>query len=132
MILVDSNVWIDIMERDPAWLAWSMGQLKAARSQGAIAINPVIYAEIAATFDSREQLDGFLRPVKVKNMPFSDAAAFTAGQAFWTYRRNKGSKGGVLPDFFIGAQAQTEDWKILTRDAGRYTTYFPSVKLICP
>ncbi len=132
MILVDSNVWIDIMERDPTWLAWSIGQLKAARAQGDIAINPVIYAEIAATFDSREQLDGFLRPVKVKNMAFSESAAFTAGQAFWTYRRNKGSKGGVLSDFFIGAQAQAEGWKILTRDAGRYKTYFPRVKLICP
>ena len=39
---------------------------------------------------------------------------------------------GVRADFFIGAHAQAEGWKLLTRDAPRYKTYFPKLQLICP
>ena len=100
--------------------------------KGGTAINPVIYAEVAATFDSQEALSAYMRPLKVQNTPFSETASFLAGQAFWAYRQRKGAKTGVLPDFFIGAQAQAEGWTLLTRDVARYRTYFPSVKLICP
>lgn len=43
-----------------------------------------------------------------------------------------GSRTSGLPDFFIGAHAQTLGIAILTRDPGRYKTYFPGVALICP
>ena len=132
VILVDSNVWIDVMSRDPVWLEWSVSQIKLARLKGGIAINPVIYAEIAASFDSISALNEYLRPLKIKNTGFTDDAAFLAGQAFWAYCKRKGAKTGVLPDFFIGAQAQAEGWTLLTRDAARYKTCFPEVKLICP
>ena len=132
MILVDSNVWIDIMSGDPVWLDWSVSQLKLARLQGSVAINPVIYAEVAAMFDSQEALNEYLRPLNVENIGFSQTASFLAGQAFWAYRQRKGAKTGVLPDLFIGAQARAEGWKLLTRDAARYKAYFHDVKLICP
>ena len=132
MILVDSNVWIDIMSGDPVWLDWSVSQLKLARLKGSVAINPVIYAEVAATFDSQEALSDYLRPLNIENIGFSQTASFLAGQAFWDYRQRKGAKTGVLPDFFIGAQAQAEGWTLLTRDAARYKTYFRGVKLIFP
>ena len=76
MILVDSNVWIDVMSRDPVWLDWSVSQIKLARLKDGIAINPVIYAEISASFDSITALNDYLRPLKIKNTGFSDAAAF--------------------------------------------------------
>ncbi|MBC7608626.1 MAG: DNA-binding protein [Polaromonas sp.] len=120
------------MSRDPVWLDWSVSQLKLARLQDGIAINPVIYAEIASSFESRTALNDYLRPLEILNAAFSDVAAFLAGQAFWAYRQRKGAKTGVLPDFFIGAQAQSESWTLLTRDATRYRTYFPGVKLISP
>ena len=132
MILVDTNIWIDLARRDPVWLDWSLQQLKQARDQGSLAINPVIYAELAALYDDPEQLKAFLRPLKLRNQALSDATAYLAGQAFWVYRQRKGTKTGVLPDFFIGAQAQAEGWTLLTRDPARYRTYFPAVALICP
>jgi predicted nucleic acid-binding protein len=55
-----------------------------------------------------------------------------AANVFRSYRQRGGTKTGVLPDFFIGAHAQADDYKLLTRDAGRYKTYFPKIKLICP
>ena len=132
MILVDTNIWIDLGRQDPIWLDWSRQQLKQARDQGPLAINPVIYAELAALYDNHAQLKAFLRPIKIKNQALSDTAAYLAGQAFWAYRQRKGTKTGVLPDFFIGAQAQAEGWTLLTRDPARYRTYFPAVPLICP
>ncbi len=132
MILVDSNVWIDLIERDARWMDWSLAQLQLARADKLVAINPVIYAELAPAYDSAQELATFIRESKAQMKAFSAECAYTAGRAFLQYRQQKGTKTGVLADFFIGAQAQTEGWRLLTRDAGRYKTYFPRVKLICP
>jgi predicted nucleic acid-binding protein len=130
--LVDSNVLIDLLQDDPTWGQWSEDHLFGAQSAGPIAINTVIYAELVPTVDSKTTLDAFLKTSRIDISSISRDTAFLAGQVFLRYRRQKGTKTGVLADFFIGAQAQTEGLKILTRDAGRYRTYFPSVKLICP
>lgn len=132
MILVDSNIWIDVIQEDPVWLDWSLAQLQQARASNRVVINPIIYAELAPTYDEPEQLDYFLKVAKATLKPLPRPAAYVAGRAFLQYRRKRGTKTGVLPDFFIGAHAQTEGWPILTRDVARYATYFPNVKLIAP
>jgi len=37
-----------------------------------------------------------------------------------------------LPDFFVGAHAESEGLSLVTRDPDRVRTYFPQVKLITP
>lgn len=59
-------------------------------------------------------------------------AAFLAGKSFLAYRRRGGTKRAPLPDFFIGAHAAIAGYRLLTRDAARYRTYFPSLPLIAP
>jgi predicted nucleic acid-binding protein len=59
-------------------------------------------------------------------------ALFLAAKAFAQYRRRGGRKGRVLPDFFIGAHAALEGWPLLTRDASRFRTYFPTLEVIAP
>ena len=132
MILVDSNIWIDLIQKDPVWLNWSLAEVQKVRAQKRAVINPVIYAELAPTYDQPAALNKFLSAAKVTMKPLSRAAAYAAGCAFLRYRQKQGTKTGVLPDFFIGAQAQTEGWAILTRDISRYATYFPDVQLIAP
>ena len=132
MILVDSNIWIDVIQQDPVWLDWSLAQLQQARATNRVVINPIIYAELAPTYDEPKQLDHFLKVAKAALQPLPRPAAYAAGRAFLQYRQKRGTKTGVLPDFFIGAHAQTEGWPILTRDVARYATYFPNVKLIAP
>ena len=51
---------------------------------------------------------------------------------FGRYRRAGGLRRSPLPDFYIGAHAVTEDLTLITRDVGRYRTYFPSVKMVAP
>jgi len=55
-----------------------------------------------------------------------------AAQAFALYRRRGGAKRLPLPDFYIGAHAAVAGHRLLTRDATRYRTYFPSIELIAP
>ena len=131
MILVDTNVLLDIYKADTVWMPWSVQQLRSAKP-GQLAINMVIYAELAAYPSKPGQMDNFLDTLSIQVLDLTRPAARLAGQAFRQYRQRGGSKTGVLPDFFIGAHAQAEKFKLLTRVAGRYKTYFPKIKLICP
>lgn len=132
MILVDTNVWIDLIQNDPVWMAWSKEQVMLAKAQKKIAINPVVYAELVPNYDTFEELANFVKLSGAAIKPLSDKCAYEAGRAFITYRQRGGAKAGVLADFFIGAQTVVEDWTLLTRDAARYKTYFPKIKLISP
>lgn len=132
MNLVDTNVIVDLLDAASPFKEWSEQQLLIARHNGGLSINPIIYAELAAVPSTLPMLDGFLSATGITVQPLSRACARLAGQAFWAYRQRKVVKTGVLADFFIGAQAQAESWTLLTRDAARYKTYFPGVKLICP
>jgi predicted nucleic acid-binding protein len=130
--LVDTNVLIDLVQDDSTWGQWSEEQLFAALQKGNLYINVVGYAELTPAFDDMSSLDAFLKRAKITVKNISRPAAYLAGEAFLRYRKSKGTKTGVLADFFIGAQAESEGWTILTRDAARYKTYFKTVKLICP
>ena len=132
MILADTNVWVDMLKRDPQWMEWSVQQLLTAKSAKKLAINPMIFAEMTPMFDSLEDQRSFIHASAARMMPFSDETAWLAGRAYAAYKARDGKKTGVVADFFIGAQAAAEGWQLLTRDAGRYKTYFPKIKLICP
>ncbi|OGB21065.1 MAG: hypothetical protein A3I66_14015 [Burkholderiales bacterium RIFCSPLOWO2_02_FULL_57_36] len=132
MTLVDTNVLIDLVQDDATWAPWSETQLFEAQKQGPLYINALGYAELVPAFDDMASLDRFLKLAKITVKEVSRPTAYAAGAAFLRYRKLKGTKTGVLADFFIGAQAQTEGWTILTRDAARYKTYFPQVRLVCP
>ena len=131
MILVDTNVLLDIYKADPIWMPWSLKHLHHAQT-GQLAINMVVYAELAGHPAEPAHLDEFLGTLGVQLLELSRPAARLAGLAFRSYRQRGGTKTGVLPDFFIGAHAQAEGYQLLTRDAGRYQTYFPNIKLIGP
>lgn len=132
MLLVDSNVLIDVLEDDPNWLEWSISQLRTQSRIHRLAINPIIYAEISLTFSSAEALDQAVEDLGLALFELPRSALFLAGKAFARYRRQGGAKGNVLGDFFVGAHAAVSGWPVLTRDARRYATYFPTVRLITP
>ncbi len=130
LVLVDSNVVIDITSRDPHWEAWSSRQL--ATFAGRLAINPVIYAELCFPLPSAEDADQIIAYLGLEYREFSRESLFLAAQAFRIYRQRGGTKIAPLPDFFIGAHAAALGVPIITRDVTRYQTYFPSVTLISP
>jgi predicted nucleic acid-binding protein len=131
MVLVDANVLLDIITSDPQWFAWSAEKLERSLAQG-LAINPVIYAELAVGFRKEEELEGALDFGDLERLDLPYDAAFRAGHAFVEYRRKGGTRRSPSPDFFIGAHAEVEGLTLLTRDAARYRPYFPKLKLIAP
>jgi predicted nucleic acid-binding protein len=131
-VSLDSNVLLDIATADPTWLAWSEGQFRAAAAQGPILVNPIIYAELAPAFASRADLDHWLDPAIFQFLPLPYTAGWLAAQAFVKYRNAGGAKTSPLPDFYIGAHAEADGLTLVTRDAPRYRTYFPTVTLITP
>ena len=132
MTLVDANVVLDVVTDDPVWVAWSLARLAEAALAGSILINDVVYAEISVRFSTIEDLDETLADAAIGIVPIPRYALFLAGKAFLRYRRAGGVRAGVLSDFFIGAHATVEGWPLLTRDARRYRTYFPTLRVIAP
>ena len=131
-MLVDTNVLIDVLENDPDWANWSVGQLRAQSRVHQLIINPIIYAELSLTFSTVEALDQVLDDMELPVVEMPKPALFLAGKAFAQYQRNQGTKSHVLPDFFIGAHAAVSGLPVLTRDIRRYKTYFPSIRLVAP
>lgn len=132
MILVDTNVLLDVLEDDPTWAEWSLRALRAQSQVHDLVINPVIHAELSLAFDSVPALDSAILGMGLIVRDLPRAALFLAGRAFVKYRREGGSKSNVLPDFFIGAHAAVQGWDIVTRDARRYRGFFPTVNLVTP
>ncbi|MBS0193699.1 MAG: type II toxin-antitoxin system VapC family toxin [Proteobacteria bacterium] len=132
MLLVDTNVLIDVLSDDPTWADWSLAQLRTQSRLHELAINPVIYAELSLAFESVEALDDAVAGMELTLAHLSRPALFLAGKAFVRYRRQGGSRHNVLADFFIGAHAAVAGYGILTRDVRRYRNYFPTVELIAP
>jgi predicted nucleic acid-binding protein len=130
--LVDGNVLLDVITEDQNWLEWSSSALASAADDGPLFINPIIYAEVSVRFSRIEDVEDALPPSEYGRLPVSWESAFLAGKAFLDYRRNRGTRSSTLPDFFIGAHAAVTGLRLLTRDATRYRTYFPSVELISP
>lgn len=131
-VLVDSNVLLDILEEDVNWYDWSSTQLQKAADHSALIINPIIYAEVSIGFGRIEELEEALPLDFFQRKAIPWEAAFLAGKCFMRYRKLGGTKHSPLPDFFIGAHAAVSGLTLLTRDAARYRTYFPSLKLITP
>ena len=132
MTLVDTNVLLDPFTNDAKWLGWSVMQLEEASIKGPLLINDVIYAETSSRYSRIEDFETALVDAGVTVVPTPRAALFLAGKAFVQYRGAGGLRTGVLADFFIGAHAAVERLPLLTRDARRYRSYFPTAVLIAP
>lgn len=132
MLLVDTNVLVDALQDDPQWADWSIAQLRAQARIHELVINPVVYAEVSLSFSTIEALDRVVATMQLTLREIPRPALFLAAKAYLQYRRRGGSKAQVLPDFFIGAHAAVEGWPLLTRDASRLRTYFPSLQVIAP
>src|SRR5437867_2624339 len=110
MLLVDTNILVDVLQDDPEWSEWSIGQLRTQSQVHALAINPVIYAEMSLSFSTLEALEAVIGRMELELHEVPRPALFLAGKAFALYRRRGGTKTQVLPDFFIGAHAAIQGW----------------------
>ena len=134
MILVDTNVILDVLQDDPRWADWSIGRLSEARLEGDVIVNAIVLAELSRDYDDIDALSAALGPLGLRTEPIDDCAAFTAGKRFVAARASRKDEAAArpLPDFFIGAHAETARASLLTRDTAIYRRYFPDLTLITP
>jgi hypothetical protein len=130
--LVDSAIFIDLFDEESEWRDWSVAMLAHCAEQGSLVINPIVYAEVAAGFDSLDEVDAALPPALVRREALPWEAGFLAGHAFIRYRAKGGKRRSPLPDFYIGAHAAVAGYSVLTRDPRRYRYYFPKLTVIAP
>lgn len=81
MLLVDTNVLVDVLQDDPQWANWSIGQLRAQASIHQLTINPIIYAEISLSFSTLEGLDSAVSTLALELREISRPALFLAAKA---------------------------------------------------
>lgn len=131
-VLVDSNIILDILLDDPNWADWSETVLADVSQSSTLYINQIIYTEVSIAFQKIEELESALNNGGFKLLEIPKEALFLAGKVYLRYRRSMGTKQSPLPDFYIGAQAAVLGMDLITRDEGRYRTYFPTVRIMCP
>ena len=131
MILVDSNVAMDVLDRNSEHHDWSQAQLASWWDQG-LFFNHVIVAELSGRAISEIELLKMLDVLAIKVEPLDLRIAFRAGVAFQSWIQNGGRRGAMLPDLLIGAHAAVRQAKVLTRDPRRFRKYFPELELITP
>jgi predicted nucleic acid-binding protein len=132
VILIDSCVVTDLANPNSTWLEWSATTLEQLDQNHTFVINPIIYAECSVGFARIEEVEALFGHLGFAVHSIPKEALFLAGKAFLQYRKRKGEKSNVLPDFFIGAHAAVSGYRLISRDKGRFSTYFPSVDLITP
>lgn len=131
-VLVDSNIFIDILSQDQHWAEWSRGALAECTNRTRVYINPIVYAEVSVGLATIEALDVALPAEIYEREPLPWQAAFLAGKCFEAYRRKGGPRTSLLPDFYIGAHAAIGNLALLTRDAARFHSYFPRLEILAP
>ncbi len=131
-VLVDSNVILDIFLDDPTWADWSESVLADHSVHTTLYINSIVYTEVSIGFEKIEELESAIHKGGFQMLAVPKEALFLAGKAYLQYRKSRGTRTSLLPDFYIGAHAAVLALDLITRDVNRYRTYFPTVRLICP
>ena len=124
----DTNVLLDVIQRNPRYVSQSREWLATARSRGSVIICPVVYGELVPSVDSKAELDSTLDDLGITLSPIDDAIAYEAGRRWQLYREAGGTRARLLPDFLIGAHALVSADTFLTRDSGFYRSYFPELQ----
>ncbi len=130
--LVDSNILLDVLTESQRWAPGSARALDQEARSSILAINQIIFAEVAAGFNAIEEVHQALPEALFSRQDLPWDAAFLAGKAFVEYRRRGGSRRSPMPDFYIGAHAAISGMRLLTRDPRRYRDYFPTVEVVGP
>lgn len=102
------------------------------KSSGMVFLPDVAFAEASAGMPSARELREALNEIGIESLQANDDALFLAGKVFLEYRRNSGTKDGVLPDFIIGATAVCNGLTLVTFNEKDFVNRFPDLKIVVP
>jgi hypothetical protein len=152
---VDTNIILDLLIPDEPFSLSSKALLDRHVSIGQLIMCEVVYAELAARFNSQNELTAFLMETGIR-LTYSNEKSLYLAVTQWAEYARKGNKDlvscsrcgntfgvacpqcktpfvkrlHVLADFLIGAHALTHADCIISRDLGVYKTYFRDLKVV--
>lgn len=129
---IDTNILLDILVPNEQFYETSTTALQSAAEQGSLVISDIVYAELCIQFETQRECDAFLTSNEIRVQALTREAHFLASRAWRTYRQQGGKRTRILADFLIGAHAQKQATRLLSRDRGFYRKLFSSLDLDDP
>ena len=129
---IDTNILLDILAPNPDFYEASSGAIERAANAGSMVICDLVYAELCIHFGTQRECDEFLQSIEIRVEPVRREAHFLASRAYRAYRQRGGQRDRILADFLIGAHAQLQATRLLSRDRGFYRGLFPKLTLVDP
>lgn len=129
---VDTSVLLDVFLPDPKFEEVSAAALRRADEEGSLVLCEIVYAELASQFPRQKELDRVLESLDIRLETIGREVGFAAGRAFRAYRERGGGRSRILADFLIGAHAQANTGRLLSRDRGFYRAHFRKLVLLDP
>jgi predicted nucleic acid-binding protein len=129
---LDTNVLLDILRPNELFYESSARAIEDAANDGSLVISDIVYAELCIHFENQRDCDAFLESNEIRVEPLTREAHFAASRAWRAYRKQGGKRTRILADFLVGAHAQKQATRLLSRDRGFYRSLFPSVDLLDP
>jgi predicted nucleic acid-binding protein len=124
---------IGAMAEDTAHLYLWVDELDKAKANGPVVVPDIAYCEFSIGMPSKAATDEAIQSLALERLPCSDESFFRAGRAYRKYKdENSGMKANVLPDFLIGAQAETAEAPLLTANSKDFLGYFAKLVLVSP
>jgi len=129
---IDTNILLDILVPNEQFYEASANALQDAASNGSLLISDLVYAELCVHFETQRECDFFLESNGIRVQALMREAHFLASRAWRRYRQQGGKRTRILADFLIGAHAQKQATRLLSRDRGFYRKLFQSLDLLDP
>ena len=129
---VDTNILLDILVPNEQFYGASADALQEAAVYSSLVISDIVYAELCIHFENQRDVDAFLQNNEIRTQALTREAHFLASHAWRTYRQQGGKRTRILADFLIGAHAQKQATRLISRDRGFYRKLFPSLDLHDP
>ena len=127
---IDTNILFDILLPNENFFEASARALEDSLVVGSVVVCDMVYAELCTHFASQGECDEFLEDSQIRVDAINREARFLASRAWRAYRKQGGQRTQILPDFLIGAHAQLQATRLISRDRGFYEWLFPELILI--
>jgi len=129
---------LDLLLADETFCELSTRAIEEAATEGALTICDLLYAELCVHFRTQKECNDFPGSSGIRVERLTREAQFRASRASKTYRAQGGQRRRILADFSIGAHAEVQAGRLLSRgqllsrDRGFYRKLFPRLKLVDP